>query len=405
MNGSAAAGTFSLGRLRGSPRLVALAAAGFAVYSMTGCLSNEYRIPKEELNRLVELPPASRGQRVHVIQGLGQRDGDPLPPDPVPDLYLGAHVDMDLDLPGSHGGHQGGPRTPAPGGNWRAPTAPPASAPSSGGAAPARSGWRSGGGGGNLSLPSGGGGGGGKGEELAILAVLVAAVAAFAVVGLAASEGARFDGYTQLHPEQLIHLKNSSDQELTLPLATLSRAEVELASEATVMDNEGFGLRLLERRPLDRVGGTFKVTVGSLLEPPPAAAPQQEWSSGITSTIQVGAFATQWFGVLGSLSLGGGTDALGQSFQRHGVGLELQAFPLRAGPLSLGAFGHGGLQLVGDSAHDFTSGPALGGGVQLELALTTRLAFSLRGDWTAARLDGRTDWTGNGTITAGLAIY
>jgi hypothetical protein len=248
------------------------------------------------------------------------------------------------------------------------------------------------------------GGGSGKGEEVAVLAVVLATLAVFTAVGLAASEGARFDGYTQMRPEQPVHLKNAAGEELHLPLAALTVDQVALATEATVKDDEGYGLRLLDRRPLDRVGGTFKVSLGSLFEPPPASDPGQEWLSGFSSTIQVGGFFTPSLGLLASLSLGGGSDRTGRTFQRHTVGVELQALPLRVGPLALGAFGQGGLQMVGEG-DDFTTGPALGGGALLELALSTRLAFSLRAGWTSTRQDDRDRWMGNGSVAAGLSIY
>jgi hypothetical protein len=396
------------------PRLTALVALAFGVQATTGCLSNEYSISKDELTRVVQLPPNARGERVKILQSLGERRNEPVPPsgppapwvgprlpaDPPPPVIVESepapqiYVEGDLDIPLPHGG---GPR-PAPppvrGGSWRAP-----------GRAPGGSG---GGTGGNVAGKAGEaalkGGGSGKGEELAVLAVVVAAAAVFTAVGLAASEGARFDGYTQIRPEQPVHLKNAAGQELHVPLGALTSEEVAEATEAKVMDDEGYGLRLLDRRPLDRVGATFKVTLGPLFEPPAAGDPAQETLSGFSSTIQVGGYFTQGLGLVGSLSLGGGSDSAGHTFQRHGVGLELQALPLRVGPLALGGFGHGGLQMVG-AGDDFTSGPALGGGVLLELALSTRLAFALRGDWTATNLQDRHGWIGNGSVTAGLSIY
>jgi hypothetical protein len=232
----------------------------------------------------------------------------------------------------------------------------------------------------------------------------VATLAVFAAVGLAASEGSRFDGYTQMRPEQPVHLKNAAGQELDVALGALTGDDVAVATEATVKDDEGYGLRLLDRRPLDRVGATFKVSLGSLFEAPPASDPRQEWLSGFTSTIQVGGYFTQGLGLVGSLSLGGGSDSAGHTFQRHALGAELQALPLRVGPLALGAVGHAGVALVGQG-DALTTGEALGGGLLMELALTTRLAFSLRGDWTSTRLDDEPRWIGHGSVTAGLAIY
>jgi hypothetical protein len=397
------------GRPRLPPRFTALVALAFMVQATTGCLSNEYRIPKDELARVVQLPPEARGQRVRVLQEVGERRGDAIPPNqpqghwvgphyPEPEVIVegepepGVHVDGNININLSGGSHNGpaGPR----GGGWHAPSAHPGG--SSGG-----SGWRGSGGGGGI---SGGGGGGGGGDSLAALAVVVAVAAVFVGVGLAASEGARFDGYTELRPEQPVHLKNAAGQELHLPLYALTSEQVAEATEVVVKDDEGYGLRLIERRPIDRVGGTFKVSLGSLFAPPAADDPRQEWQSGFASTIQVGGFFTPTFGLLGSLSLGVGSDSAGRTFQSHSLGVELQALPLRAGPLALGAYGHAGAALVG-TGDDLVSGSAVGGGLLLELATSTRLAFTLRGGWTGTLLDNRDGWRGHGSITAGLAIY
>ena len=50
-------------RLRALGLRATLAVAGFAAYSTSGCLSNQYTITKDELTRVVQLPPAARGER------------------------------------------------------------------------------------------------------------------------------------------------------------------------------------------------------------------------------------------------------------------------------------------------------------------------------------------------------
>ena len=47
-----------------------------------GCLSNEYRIPPDELARVVRLPPANRGSQVRIVQEWGSDREVPLPPPP-----------------------------------------------------------------------------------------------------------------------------------------------------------------------------------------------------------------------------------------------------------------------------------------------------------------------------------
>src|SRR5207244_3427857 len=65
-------------RVRAAVSLLTLA---FFAPVAAGCISNEYVIPNEELNRLVSTPPELRGQHVHVVQELGSRRTDPIPAD------------------------------------------------------------------------------------------------------------------------------------------------------------------------------------------------------------------------------------------------------------------------------------------------------------------------------------
>ena len=61
---------------RASTRGVALLAVAFFVEATSGCISNEYRIKKDELQRLAQLPPEARGASVRIGQTLGSRRGD-----------------------------------------------------------------------------------------------------------------------------------------------------------------------------------------------------------------------------------------------------------------------------------------------------------------------------------------
>jgi hypothetical protein len=223
--------------------------------------------------------------------------------------------------------------------------------------------------------------------------------AAFAVFGLAATEGARLDGYVQMHPGQPLHLRDDTGRERVVALGDLSPTDLAPAAEAVVMDDEGYGLRILDRRPLDRVGATFKMDVGS-----PAASFDGRTVGGILTNIQAGFFPVQRFGLLANLTLSGGSDPLGQTFMRHTLSLESQVFPLKAGPVHFGAFGNVGQQLVTQSSEPQMTGLALGGGLLMELEMTTRMALTLRGGWTSAHV-GADRWLGTGTVALGLAVY
>ena len=66
------------GAVRAAVSLMTLA---FFAPIATGCISNEYVIPRDELRRLAVTPPEQRGQQVHVIQDLGSRRMDAIPTD------------------------------------------------------------------------------------------------------------------------------------------------------------------------------------------------------------------------------------------------------------------------------------------------------------------------------------
>lgn len=415
--------------------LLAAAVVGTYLSLTCGCVSNQYVIPKAELDRLASLPPSHRGQRVHVVQKLGSRDqpavenGELLSPElyateyeiydqPGQMIHQMANADVEILLgdggpsPGATG--RLSPRTgvgpvmggPLPRSSGPAGTTWNRALPRGGprGSAPVahNDAWNLGnlGGGGGQ---RGGGGGGGGGDEAAVLAVVVVVVVAIAVLAatsLVVTEGLRFDGHVQLHPEQIIHLVGADGGERPLTLATLTPADAAGAREAVVKDDEDFGLRFGPRRPLDRQGAAFKVDVGSLDSLCACYS-----ATGLASNIQLGYFPHHRFGLLLSLALGGGRSALDHMFQRHSVNLEAQFFPLEWWRIHVGGFGHGGLQVAYDEGGE-RDGLAWGGGAILEIELTTRMALTGRFDVTRARTapDGR-GWANLSMLTAGIAIY
>jgi hypothetical protein len=388
-------------------RLVALVLVGtYLSLACGGCVSNEYVIPKNELARLAILPPSQRGAHVRVVQELGASaewavdGGEPVPEasyadefavyDRPEELVEAANQDVQVllgsgPLPGARGG-------PVPGGStWR--PAMPRDKPRGSKA----------GGGGNLglgNLPGGGGGGGGSGDELVVFAIIAVAVAVMAAAGLAVTEGVRYDGFVQLHPAQPVHVREPGGGERVLPLHMITPGDVAVGKEAVVRDDEAWGLRLAGRRPLDRQGFAFKVDMGAL-----DSLCACYTAAGLASNIQLGYFVHQRFGLLGTLTLGGGTGPFAHVFQRHSANLEAQFFPLAFWRLHLGGFGHGGYQVARDEFGTRT-GPAWGGGAVLEFALTTRLALTGRWDYTVARTaPDNQGWASTSTLTAGVAIY
>jgi hypothetical protein len=431
-------------RWRASSGVAILTLACFSV-ATSGCLSNEYRIPKDELRRLAELSPEARGQSVRVSQTLGDRRSDaiepsiPQPPQPVDAPGDGPHegdvesnVDVSVRVDGSFGGGGSGsaaargpyapPSRAFAGGSspgWRAtPSAGGSHAmASSGGFHGTPSGSLHGGGGGYHFAPSGGGkGGGGGGFNLGggskdaggvLVAVMVIAIVAVTVatVALAASEGTRFEGHAEMAPDQLIYLKGADGRSRAVPLVELSRDEAAQADSALVMDDEGYGLRRLDHAPLDRKGGVFRFDLGA-----GAFTFGDAHASGVSAHIQGGAFFTRTFGLVLDIGLGGGSLdpccsgglAPGGTLTRHSLGLEAEALPIAFGPLHFGAFAGGGLAIAGSSG-SYEAGPMASGGALLELDLTSHMAFATRVGASHAWLPSGASTAG--TLTGGLSIY
>jgi hypothetical protein len=417
---------------------VSLLTLAFFLPVAAGCVSNEYVIPKDELMHQAQMPLAARGQRVRVVQGLGDRRGDPVPPSPSPPppiaepagvapppdvepldepLPIGPQADadeaapdefaeesddhVDLQIDGGGNGQRPTRHAPAPreargstqaSRAWRGPgrVAPPAGHLGGG---PGTGGGHWGGG-----LGGGGGGGNGSGDALVLLAVVAVAIGVVVAVCLVSGEGIRFDGFVRLAPEQPIHLKDGAGKTRDLPLAALSPDDVAASVEAKIMDDEGFGIERLDRLPLDRRGGVFKLDSGATtfgLGP--------ETFSGPTATIQFGYFFTRKLGLLANIALGGASDDQGTVVTRHTFGLELQSLPLEKGRLHAGGYLDAGFALAGTTTNDVVSGPAGGGGALLELDLTSRMALTLRAGANLAHLDD--GWSPAAAVTIGVAVY
>ncbi|HEY6478144.1 MAG TPA: hypothetical protein VI456_16315 [Polyangia bacterium] len=385
-----------------------------------GCTSNEYVIPHEELARLAAAPAPQRGGRVRVLQELGGRRGEPVPPvvtvparlqpepqqgdDEVADQTEagdtdGSNLNVQIDVDAEQGQAR---RRRGSGGGGNGSWSPGGRSATGGGRAAPPSGPSSGGGhvgsGGHVHVGGGGGGGGGNGDAIIVAVIVIVAVAV--AIGLVSSEGVRFDGYVAMSPAQPVHLKDARGGEATIPIAELSPDLVAVTVEARVMDDEGYGIERLDRVPLDRRGGTFKLDSGTIAFDVAGAT-----AVGPAMNIQAGYFFTRKVGLLANVGLGGGGVPQGL-VPRHALALELQAFPVGWGPFHLGAFGNGGMAitevLVGTTP-TYVSGPSVGGGALAELDLTSRLALTLRAGASLSKLDQL--WSSAGMLTAGVAVY
>ena len=387
---------FQNGRIRQLTHRPVLAIAVAIAFYTTGCLSNEYVIPKTELARLSQLPPEQRGQRVEVVQDIGDRRGpalDPQAPPPPPgygdpaypqgqgyvDSGPNVGVGIMIDPLGFGPSHHRSYRSHAVPAPRAAPTRAAPGAPRSVG---------------KKAIPSKGGG---KSDELAALLVVMAVVV---TLGAVVTEGARYDGYAAMYPEQPIYLKDAAGGQRVLPLAAITPADAAATVEAKVMDDEGWGMSHLGRRPLDRKGFAFKLELGSL-----ASQSSGYDFNGMGFSPQFGYFPHQTLGLLAKSTLEWGTDSANNSLTRQSLAFELQFLPLSVWRLHFGGFAHVGNQWASDPQGK-RSGLALGGGAMIELALTTRLAFAFRYDYSQANIgDAGHKWAPVSMIGGGLAIY
>ena len=427
---------------------VSLLTLAFFAPLATGCLSNEYVIPSEELWRLTTIPPEVRGQQVRVVQDLGSRRSDAVPtdganwpndqpwPQPPPppqeerrDTDVGLHGNVNIWIDGPHhpvpgvrsaiGTPQPIGRATASGGSWRG--TPPSGGGISGGSGwrgspggggggggwqgvPAPSGGGSSGGGGSGKWDMGGGGGGGGGEAMVVLAVVLAAIAVIAGVSLAASEGARFDGLAQMSPWQPVHLKQRRGDELVIALGDLTPVAIAGAVEAKVMDDEGYGIRELRHLPIARRWQpTFKLDAGSM-----TFSRSGHVQSGIIANMQFGLFVRPWLGLLLTAGVGGAGDEFGATITRHNFGFELQSLSVPLGPVRLGPYFNIGSTAIASTATgsgDAEWGKSLGGGILTEVEVTGRMALTLRIGANQALFANSGTSSAAATITGGIAVY
>lgn len=343
--------------------------AGFALISVLagslvagGCVSDSYAISKGELARLARMAPAERGGSVRVDQEIQGTDTAPTD---------GVGVETQIIFVPNINIGVGDAR---PRGSWHG-----------GAVAGGRSSGGSHGGGGRS-----GGAGDGKAEAIAIL------VAAVAILFVAAGvEGSRFDGQVQLHPMHPVHLIGPDESDLVVPLAWIDPNMAAWADHAVVRSAEG-PWRPLSRAPLER-----HWTYGVYLGEGSFSSVDGTKRVGPASTIQAGYFPDPHYGVLASVFFGWRNNETNANLFESRYTAEVQALPLDAGILHLGAYGGVGAAarfedgLAGGNA----SGLALTGGAMLQLELHTRLALTARLGVAAAHGEVMQD------VLFGLSVY
>ena len=336
-------------------RFVALSLATAVV----GCASNSYKIPTKDLRQLSQIAPEQRGQHVRVIQEISDSSAPP-----AQRVDGGTAIYVGPDIHGGGGAHV------------------------------------STGGGGH-----GGGGGGGVGKmggaanDGKAAAVVFLVLAATALVTIAAVEGSRFDGHAQLHPMHPVHLFGYDGSYRVMPLAWIDPATAANTESAIVRSTEG-PWRELERAPLTRRGWGYSMYAGS----GSLRSINGDKELGPAFGVQLGYHPTNDIGILANVFFGWRDNIVGETLFESRYQLEIQALPVKAGPLHLGLYGAGGLAYRWEDGSKLarTQDPeslALTGGAMLQLELHTRIALTARFGQTQAHDERMSD------IMFGLSVY
>jgi len=317
----------------------------------SGCLGPLYAVDRDELSRLSRLPPDRRGEHVRVVQQFGNRER--------PSGGGGGNVGVGVGVivvgaggPGPGHSHHSNPPTPI------------------------------------ASKQAGG----------AALMLLAAGTA----VGLAFSEGSRWDGWVRVHPEQPLHLYGRDGGYLYVPLAALTPEHAAWAEEALVAEDEAPVFQRTRRAPLDRTGFTYGVDLGA----GGVATAATDAPIGFLGHLQFGGFPVNWFGILGTIGLGWADAPDGDALFNTRLALELHCYPVALGLARPGLF-----VMAGDLYHDEDTpdGPVrghrflAGGGALLQLEITTRLALTLRGGVAAVGSESGT--LAVPEVSLGMSIY
>jgi hypothetical protein len=221
-------------------------------------------------------------------------------------------------------------------------------------------------------------------------------------VGLAVSEGARYDGWVAVHPQHPLHVIGSGGRHRILPLDQLTPAAVEGDERVVLVGHEGAGTWLRGHAPLNRQGLAYQFGGGF--------GDTQLWNNEIASgggaELALGGFVTPWLGVLGRGRVLSGQSADTDFIAVRG-GIEVQALPIDLQWFHLGGYLGTGVEWAqaGDGAGAVLdeSRTVWSAGGMAEFTWRTRLAVYVRYGLDRARLSREALWTPG--LSIGLSIY
>ncbi|QRN99329.1 hypothetical protein JRI60_10035 [Archangium violaceum] len=380
------------------PRHLLLALITLVAVLTSGCLGHHYEVSRTELERLVETPPQERGQGVYAVQQFttaAEPEPAPVWEEPVgappPGYSLGLHGHW---VPSFYLDY-GAPYYEPP---------PPPQRPSVHDASPV--GGMSSAGGTPSSTSSGSSGSGSIGNinDIHVLLVAVIVVGVAAGVGLAATEGARYEGTVAVHPHHPVHLWHEHGGQRIVALDELTREDLNNLDRATLSGNEGAGMWLRESAPLNRKGFSYQFGAGN----DHLTLPGRYSQRSLGFHFGLGYYPARKFGLLAHSRLQLGGDDF-NAFYNVRLGLEAQWYPISLWRLHLGPFVGGGQSwsasagLALPDAHGTRPYVSVGGLAEFELTTRLGLTFRWTQDWLpTAGPDTRafiSSWS------VGLAVY
>jgi hypothetical protein len=349
---------------------------------LSGCLSNSYYVERDELQRLSALPPESRWQSVRAVQRIGGEDNPPVDDSAVVGRSDSSSVYVGYVVVDSHHHHHHYPprRTvyrpvaDAGGGVSGGPVSTPVSSSSSSSKK-----------------------GNGDPASAAVVAAMVV-VGATAGFALAASEGARYDGWVAVNPDEPLHLRMPGGRTMPVALSSLTPADLAVAEGATIYEGDHERFPKLGRAPLNRAGFAFTTALhfGGV----------QQLDAGPASGF--GGYALIGGNIANVVTLGlGATADMGIDSKRSlllaTVAPEIQIFPTRY----VGVYGAAGWAFRNTGVDSYNTRADEGwlwrAGLVGELPLTTRLALQARVGASDQFFPGKSTLTWEGQL--GLAIY
>ncbi len=310
----------------------------------TGCLSRAHKIPRAELVQLAQTDPHTRGQSVRVVQSFGFSEQPPYA-EPV-----GSNTNI-IIAPGHIGGGSGFGVQGFVYGDMVAEAS----------------------------------------KQEAEVWLVIAGITALA---FATTEGARYDGWARLHPMHPVHLRGYNGRYSWVPLAQLTE-QMALSSESAWVRRDEGPWQYLDRAPLDRVGFTYSLLLGSK----EITAVDGSSDFGFSSHIQLGYFPSQQFGFVFDTGLAWRDNQFGNTIFEQRYAVELQVLPWSSGKLHAGFYGQAGVGVRLEDPNDTDYGTIYGGGGLLQIELTTRLTLTGRAGISVFDGDRTTDFT------AGISIY